>query len=216
VTTEIVRQTEVRNRAVAEHEAAIQQMRDVQHQIDGLPAARDAAVQAMTGPGAAEGAEVLGEVNKLQRMLVRIARAQSLAGDATASLDTAGRWSTYDTYLGGGIGASAVKHDYIDTANQTGVALMEELTSLRSELQDMKVPTAFFSIQDNDPVASSDTWWDNVISDIAMQRRIVEGQDRLGRLTAGLRELSTSLGERHRAAVDRLDALMAAEHSAES
>ena len=212
---EIVRQTPNTQRAVAEHESAIIQMRQAQARADDLPSARDAAVAELTGPTAAEAQQVLAETNRIRHALAAAGRAQSLAASITESLDSAGRWSMYDTYFGGQLGASALKHEHIHSANDASAALTDELALLRTELQAMRAPTAYFSVQTNDFFASSDLWgevWNNnLISDLAVARRISGSQDRLRRLDAGLRDLVTVLGQRLQEAVARLDALLASD-----
>jgi len=214
VTDAILQQHVRRNSAVAEHETALAEMLSIQAAIDGLPPAREAAVAAMTGPGAAEAKQQLAAAEELSGALAAAGRAQALVTGMEGELSSAQRWSGYDTYLGGGIMSSALKQDRIYNANDIGAALTQELTTLRKNLQDLNVPTSYFSIQSNDAIASSDVIFDNIFSDFAMSRRINDAQDRVERLKIGLVEVSTKLGNQHKAIVDHIDQLLAAEMSA--
>ena len=213
LTDAIVRQDTEVKRAAAEHEAALRDAQGAQALADGLPAARAAAVSAMTGQGATDARQALDEAEKLHHALVVAGRVQYLVASAKGNLTEARRWSFHDRYMGGGVASSAMKQEYIYSANETAAQITSELALLRTELQELSFPTGYFSVQTNDIVASSDIYFDNVISDLAMARRINDSDDRLSRLDIGLTEISAKLGERHKAAIGRIDVLLAAELS---
>lgn len=207
----VVRQHAETERAVAHHDAAIREMRQAQSAADQVGAAREAAVGEMTGPGAEEARKMLAEAKQLQNAMAAAGRAHALATDMAGDLTGARRWSVSDTYLGGGIASSAMKQEHIYQANDTAAALTDELRVLRGELQASNVPTSYFGVQANDFIQSTDIYWDNIVSDLAMARRIEDSRDRLERLELGLVQVSNTLGQRHKLAVERIDALLAGE-----
>jgi hypothetical protein len=210
----ILKQHASRDRAVAEHEAALSGMRETQAAIDRLPLAREAAVAAMTGSGAAEAKQKVAASRQLSEALAAAGRAQALTVSMKGELTSAELWSGHDTLLGGGIVSSAMKQDRIYGANDMGAELTIELTTLRKDLQDLNIPTSYFSVQMNDGIASSDVYFDNLISDISMWRRINNAQDRLEHLEVGLVEISSKLGRQYKSVLEDVDRLLAAELSA--
>jgi hypothetical protein len=210
----ILQQHVRRDNAAAEHETALGTMLSIQAAIDGLPLAREAAVAAMTGAGAGQAQQQVTVAKELSGALAAVGRAQAIVTSMTGELTSAQLWSGHDTYLGGGIMSSALKQDRIYEANDLGAALTQELTTLRKNLQDLNVPTSYFSVQNNDVIASTDVTFDNIFSDFVMSTRINNAQDRLERLKLGLVEVSAKLGNEHKAIVEQLDQLLATEMNA--
>jgi hypothetical protein len=103
-----------------------------------------------------------------------------------------------------------MKHASIDAAGHASQDLVSLLAGLRTELQNLGAPTAYFGVQMDDRTASRDVWADNIFSDWRMHRRIDDSRERVQRLVVGLDELMANLGERRAAAMARLDALIAA------
>ncbi|HVQ87609.1 MAG TPA: hypothetical protein VMT88_05440 [Actinomycetes bacterium] len=195
--------------AVAEHKAAVERLMLTQSRADDLAAAREAASSALTGPNAELAQAALAEANELAEALFAAQSAHLAATGVNSELSTAGKWSTYDTFFGGGMIASMMKQESVQSADDASQPLVNSLTMLRSELQDLNAPTAYFAVQTNDLTASLDVWWDNIFSDLTMARRIDDAQLRVQRLLVGLDQLAAQLGERRQAALERLDALIA-------
>jgi len=195
--------------AKAAHRTTAEHLSLVQARADDLPAAREAAVAALSGADGDRARGILVEANELAGALFAAQSARLAATRVGAELGTASAWSTYDTFLGGGMMVSAVKQDAIESASDAAQPLDELLVQLRKELQDLAAPTAYFGVQMGDLTASLDVWWDNIFSDWTMHKRIDDAQERIERLIAGLDELMEQLGQRRSEALAKLDALVA-------
>jgi hypothetical protein len=194
--------------AEAAHRTAVDRLSLVQARADDLPAAREAAVAFLPGADGELARELLVGANELAEALFAAQSARLTASRVDSELSTAAAWSTYDTFLGGGLVASAMKQDAALSAGDAAQPLVEHLATLRKELQDLGAPTAYFGVQMNDLTASFDVWWDNIFSDWSMHNRIGDAQERIAGLKVGLDELMTVLGQRRRDALQRLDALI--------
>ena len=215
---EALRRQEVETgRAITEHQDAVRSLSSAQAGADDLPAAREAAVAAMKGPESEAALQALEEARELAEALFAANNARLAATGVDDELSAANWWSTYDTYFGGALVSSAMKDESLQYANAAAAPLVERLTILRKELQDLEVPTSYFAVQTNDMTARADIWWDNVFSDLVMAKRIHTARERLQRLQDGLTELALILGERRNLALARVDDLIAesfAEHGA--
>ncbi len=176
---------------------------------DDLPAARETAAASLTGANAEPARALLLEADELSKALFTAQSAHLLATRVCSELSTASRWSTYDTFLGGGVASSGMKHLSIDSANPSSQELVSLLAGLRTQLQDLGAPTAYFGVQMDDSAASRDVWADDVFSDWEMHQRIGDSRKRATRLVVGLDQLIARLGERRMTVVARLDALIA-------
>ena len=194
--------------AVAAHKVAAVRVMLTQGRADDLPAAREAAIAALSGSEAESARGALTAANELSEALFAAQSAHLAALGVSAQLATASTYSTYDTFFGGGFTASTMKQDALHSAGDASQPLVDSLAKLRSELQDLNAPTAYFAVQTGDLTGSLDVWWDNVFSDLAMAKRINDAQDRIQRLIAGLEELEAKLGERRLTALARLDLLI--------
>jgi hypothetical protein len=196
--------------AAVAHEEAVAAMNRAQAATDALPEAREEAIGSLTGPAADEARRLLATADELAAAIHTASRAYQVTAGVDTDLATAGRWSVYDTYLGGGMVSSGMKQDAVYAANDKAASLTELLTSLREELQALRAPTSFFAVQMNDLVASIDLdmWWDNVFTDFLMHQRIDQAQDRVERLQEGLIEVAEALGEQRMALLAQVDALI--------
>src|SRR5690349_3839737 len=62
--------------------------------------------------------------------------------EAQRKVDSARSWGTYDTWFGGGLFSSLIKHDRIDDAEQYMRAVDAALDRLRRELADVSMGDA--------------------------------------------------------------------------
>lgn len=207
--TAALREQEVTTiRAVRNQEASVKRLAEIQAAADDLPAAREAAVEVLAEPDAHEARLALDEARELAEAIFAANRAHLAASGVDEELARAKSLSTYDTYFGGGMIASMMKHDAIDDANSKSAPLTECLLVLRKELQDLGAPTSYFAVQAHDLTATADVWFDNVFSDLAIARRITDARDRTQRLQSSLTQLATSLGEKRLVALARVDAII--------
>ncbi len=122
-----------------------------------------------------------------------LAAARSALTEMTQDLSSAHAWGTYDTWFGGGIVASAVKHNRIDSANDAASRLRGALDRLRSELADVRLDAT--DLQISGGRRTMDIWFDNIFTDASVQADIKEQQDRAADLDSGLSQVAAKLAE---------------------
>lgn len=194
-------------RAVADNKIAVAALAKAQAASDSLPEARERAVGALTGPDGDRLRESLRAADRLADAIATTHRVFLASTGVEDTLDSAGRWSTYDLWLGGGFMASALKHDAIYTANDKAGDLTSLVNELRADLQHLDVPTAYFSVQMNDAAGSdtSDAILDSLLSDILIHRRIGEAARRVDGLQEGLHRLGSTLGQARQRILEEID-----------
>lgn len=140
-------------------------------------------------------------------------QAKRLLGQVQDDLDGARGFGTWDM-LGGGLIATAAKHDRLDSAQSTIRAAQRALCDFRAQLadvDDIRVP----NIQIGPFATFADYFFDDIFSDWLVQSGIKKAQDGVSevlmKLTAALRTLKTAAQEleTHRAplAAERLELL---------
>lgn len=168
-------------------------------------AAYEVALHAAGGRGAAELAEIadlLGVAAARQREIAEAVDAlratRAALDEALVKLDSAGGWSTYDTFFGGGFVADMVKHSDITEATHAFTEVNRALERLSSELADLGGSTVD-GVEISDTLAVFDVLFDNVLSDWMVMNRIAEARasaEKLdGRLTQLAEQLATSAAE---------------------
>ncbi len=100
--------------------------------------------------------------------------AREALAQALQELNTAEDYSAWDIG-GGGMLASAMKHEYIDGASQYMAEAQVCLERFKEELGDVDL-----SIDTNDGLYLTDVFFDNVITDLIIQSRISKTKDTVG------------------------------------
>ena len=182
----------------AELEAGLAEARVVaalQAAADARAAAVTAAVERVLAGrvGAARMAEQVARLESSAAQLVEVteaARAVTSAREATRraekELGSAASWGTYDTWFGGGMLSSSIKHDRIDSANDAMARVHSALASARKELADVSVEIAAPDLSQVGSNRTMDVWFDNIFSDLGTQSRIKDGQADVQQLSAEL------------------------------
>ncbi len=129
--------------------------------------------------------ELQAEGRELDEALAAVAQARRRVGEARERLGSAHSWGTYDTWFGGGLFSSMIKHERIDEADRAMGQVDAALETVRRELADVGVgPVGSVGI---DPLHRTlDVWFDNFLSDLGTQGRIKDAQGRLDGLSAAL------------------------------
>ncbi|WP_461474138.1 hypothetical protein [Microbacterium sp. HJ5] len=161
----------------------------------GMALARyETALRATGGRDAAELTEIaeqLGEATARQREVGEAVAALRVASDALsealASLDSAGGWSTYDAFFGGGLVADMVKHSNISDATAAFTRVNRALERLSTELADLGA-SAVDGVEISDELAVFDVLFDNIFSDWMVL-------DRIARARAGAQKLHDHLAQ---------------------
>ncbi|WP_062464720.1 hypothetical protein [Demequina soli] len=157
------------------------------------------AILASGGPDAAELTELAERWGVAQARRREIGEAvEALRGARSAldgaldKLDSAGGWSTYDTFFGGGLIADMVKHSRIDDATEAFTAVNRALERLSVELADIG-GAAIDGVDVSQTLAVFDVLFDNIVSDWMVRDRIAEAQGRAEALRRRLSELAAEL-----------------------
>ncbi len=118
-------------------------------------------------------------------------------GQAQRAVDSAQSWGTYDTWFGGGLFSSLMKHDRIDDAEEFMRAVDAALDRLRRELADIRMEgAALGGVGVSDLNRTLDVWFDNFFSDMAVQSRLNDADHRLDTIGEALVSVRRALHDR--------------------
>lgn len=127
---------------------------------------------------------------------------------ATERLGSAGSWSTYDTWLGGGVIGSLVKHDRLDQAQRAASYAESRLAVLRSDLADVGVGKEVAPELSLDrTMRFVDIWFDNMVTDLAVGHRISRAKATVTSAGLAVNSVAQRLHDRRANVVTRLDDL---------
>lgn len=172
-------------------------------QLGDTSSRREAAAQAHAQalrtsglPHAAELEGVLGELADAAAEASEVAQAQAAGIRAATALDAALRelgaadsWSAYDTWLGGGLLSSAVKHERIDGAGRRIAEAQEALADLARELADVESVAGLRADLGIAPTTRTfDVWFDNLFSDLSVRSSIKTSLERVQDAELSVRE----------------------------
>ncbi|GIF77408.1 hypothetical protein [Asanoa siamensis] len=148
------------------------------------------------------------ELRELSEALRAADAADTALAEVQRKVGSAGGWSTYDTFFGGGIVGSAMKHARLDEAAQAAAHADRCLAVLRTELADVpgSGPTAPRLAVDG-LTRFVDVWFDNVFTDFAVRERIKQAAANVEQCVALVREVRSGLDQRAEAARARLAAI---------
>lgn len=125
--------------------------------------------------------------------------------EAQRKVDSARSWGTYDTWFGGGLFSSLIKHDRIDEAETYMRDVDAALERLRRELADVHMDgAAVGGVGVTDLTRTLDVWFDNFFSDLAVQSRLTDADHRLDAIGEALVAVRRALDERHTELASRL------------
>ncbi|MFX0538549.1 hypothetical protein ACQBAT_13285 [Ornithinimicrobium sp. Y1847] len=111
---------------------------------------------------------------------------------AWEQLGKAQNWSTYDTFFDGGMLASMMKHDRLDTATELLDRAAEAMQRLSRELADVDLPGLGAPIVDQ-LSRGLDIWFDNFFTDVMVGQRIKVAREDVGRALAKVEETIATL-----------------------
>lgn len=160
-------------------------------ELDGAPHAlaavldeRERHLQESGDPRQAPLLELARERGRLTAEVREIAEALRAAGEAAQALHlvrgklgSASSWSTYDTFLGGGVVGSTVKHSRLDDAARAAAHADQCLAALRTELADVSgVPLNGPRLAIGGTTRFVDVGLDNIFTDLSVRDRIRNAQ----------------------------------------
>ena len=116
-------------------------------------------------------------------------------------LGSAGSWSTWDAFGGGGMLTDMMKYDKVDRATEALRRADMALAAFSRELADVDLPQVR-GVQVNQMMRPFDVWFDNIFSDMAVRSRI---EDASRRVVQALHQVEQALAalEQKGAAVSR-------------
>ena len=157
----------------------------------------------MTQGSGTEDDDQLREINEAQDACEA---ALTSLGEAQRAVDSAQSWGTYDTWFGGGLFSSLMKHDRIDDAEGYMRAVDAALDRLRHELADVRMEgAALGGVGVSDLNRTLDVWFDNFFSDMAVQSRLNDADHRLDTIGEALVSVRRALQDRRLELVGRQD-----------
>jgi hypothetical protein len=175
-----------------------------EHYLTGSGDARSRALLAL----ADERGRLTAELNEADEAIRASEAATAALSDVQEVLRSASGWSTYDTWFGGGMIASSIKHDRMDQAAQAAAVADQRLAVLRHELADVAGPGLGTAPQLalGGGIKFADVWFDNFFTDLAVADRISQAQQQVsdsagavqmlrGRLTAQAGKTRARLAE---------------------
>jgi hypothetical protein len=149
------------------------------------------------------------ELNETDEAVRAADAATAALSDVQEVLRSASGWSTYDTWFGGGMLASSMKHDRMDQAAQAAAVADQRLAMLRHELADVPGPGPGTAPQLalSSGTRFADVWLDNIFTDLAVGDRIRQAQQQVSDSARAVEMLRSRLTARAGQALARLAAI---------
>ncbi len=132
--------------------------------------------------------------------------AQELLTQAASLLGSAGSWSTWDTFGGGGMLTDMMKYEKVDRATEALRRADLALSSFSRELADVHLPQVQ-GVQVDQMMRTFDVWFDNIFSDMAVRSRIEDARSRVGYAIGQVEQALAALGQKGRDIAAELAAL---------
>lgn len=132
--------------------------------------------------------------------------AQQHLGGAGRLLDSARSWSAWDTFGGGDLFTSMVKHQRLDEVAGQLRQADAALQAFTRELADLRLE-GIEAVNISPMMRTFDVWFDNIFTDLAVRRRIIEAQDRVADTSSRVDDVLHRLQRRGQAIRDELASL---------
>jgi len=170
-----------------EHETAQQRLDELAPAGDAYAAMLDEKERYLRTSGDPRGGSLLRLAEERGRLTAELKETNEANGAAAAALEalsqvqdrlgSASSWSTYDTWFGGGVMSSAIKHDRMDEAAQAAATADQRLAVLRTELAEVGDPGLTApQLAVGGGTRFADVWFDNFFTDMAVADRIKQAQ----------------------------------------
>ncbi len=146
------------------------------------------------------------DLREVDEAVAALRAAMSALEEAHTRLQSAGGWSTYDTFFGGGMVADLMKHSRIEESADAFARVNRALERLRIELADVGV-SPVQGVEISDTLGVFDVLFDNVFADWMVRERIAQAREQAVTLQVRLSELDVALANRRLETAERLAAL---------
>ncbi|WP_092379943.1 hypothetical protein [Micromonospora phaseoli] len=190
-----------------EHEAAQVRLNQLAEAPTAYAAMLDEKERYLAGSGDPRGALLLeladrrgrltGELREVGEARHAAHAAQEALMRVRRELDSASGWSTYDTFFGGGMVSSAIKHSRLDDAARAAAHADRCLAVLRTELADvdgMNLIAPRLAI--GSLTRFVDVFLDNIFTDLAVRSRIKQAVQNVDQCAQLVREVRARLEQR--------------------
>lgn len=126
-------------------------------------------------------------------------RANVLLSKAISQLESARNYSTWDTFLGGGMIVTAMKHSAIDDSEDTIHKAQMALHRFRTEVKDVQALEAnSFIVERGEFIKMADYFFDDIFSEWTIHSRISKSQGNLQNTVKEIMKVMHSLaGKKH-------------------
>ncbi|WP_219835521.1 hypothetical protein [Paenibacillus sp. R14(2021)] len=149
-------------RLLGEKEAALRSLPEMAQELAGME------------DGIAEGSVLSRE---LREAVTAGTGVLSALDEALQSLNKASSWGNWDLWGGGGLISTHLKHGHMDDAKQAISEAIYRMRSFRDELEDLK-QSVDIQIDISSLLKFGDYWFDGLITDWIVQKRVNEAQER--------------------------------------
>lgn len=123
--------------------------------------------------------------------------ASSLLSKAISQLDSARGYSTWDTFLGGGMIVTALKHNAIDDSEDTIHKAQMALHRFQTEVKDVQaLEVNSFVVERGEFIKMADYFFDDIFSEWTIHSRITKSQDKLQNTVYEVGKVTDSLSGR--------------------
>ena len=152
----------------------------------------------MTQTSGSDSGDVDDQLREIREAQDACEAALTSLGEAQRKVDSARSWGTYDTWFGGGLFSSLVKHNRIDEAEGYMRSVDDALNRLRRELADVHMDAAAIGgVGVTDLTRTLVVWFDYFFSDMAVQSRLNDAEHRLDAIGEALAAVRHALHDRY-------------------
>ncbi|WP_392542547.1 hypothetical protein [Oryzobacter telluris] len=142
-------------------------------------------------------ATVRAEAVEVDEALAAGRRALASLEAAQGDLGSADSWSAYDTWFGGGLISSSIKHDRIDRAAARIQEAQRAVADFTRELADTGPTERLQAHLGITPMTRTlDVWFDNIFTDLSVRSRIKDSAARVDEAARAVREAVARLTAR--------------------
>lgn len=129
-------------------------------------------------------------------------------GQAAASLHSASGYSTWDTFFGGGLIATHLKHDALDQSENYLHSAQIALQRFHNELLDVQeISTKSLHVETDGFVKFADYFFDDIFSAWSVHSKISTAREQVSRVQDDVHNTIWRLQDKHHKAVDYLQSL---------
>ena len=134
--------------------------------------------------------------------------ALSALGQAAASLHSAGSYSTWDTFFGGGLLATHLKHDALDQSESYLHNAQIALQRFQNELLDVQnMSTQSLHVETDGFVKFADYFFDDIFSAWSVHAKISTAREQVSRVQDDVHNTLLRLRDKHNKAVEYVEVL---------